>query len=197
MSCATAPERCWAQAVEAEIAALLGAHADKLTEDGRARLVRHGHLPEREIVSGIGPVAVRCSRVRDRVGKGVLRLLGRCPPIRRRCSYCRLGRLARLSARGIADTQARAWNRLRSAALVGPVGSHARSRRSDTGDHGGGCEARTHTKRDRRDLPSGDYCRDNVYARSAWSQRRLDHASGQRPVVDLLRELLPRDRSFA
>jgi transposase-like protein len=43
-------------------------HADKLTRDGRARLVRHGHLPEREIMPGIGPVAVRCPRVRDRVG---------------------------------------------------------------------------------------------------------------------------------
>ena len=58
------------QAVEAEVAALLSVHADKLTEDGRQRLVRHGHLPEREIVTGIGPVAVRCPRVRDRVGQG-------------------------------------------------------------------------------------------------------------------------------
>jgi hypothetical protein len=28
--------------------------------------VRHGHLPEREIMTGIGPVAVRQPRVRDR-----------------------------------------------------------------------------------------------------------------------------------
>jgi putative transposase len=46
-----------AQAVEAEGAAFLSRHADKLTDDGRARLVRHGHLPERDIMSGIGPVA--------------------------------------------------------------------------------------------------------------------------------------------
>ena len=57
-----------AQAVEAEVAALLSCHADKLTDDGRQRLVRHGHLPEREIVTGVGPVAVRCPRVRDRSG---------------------------------------------------------------------------------------------------------------------------------
>jgi putative transposase len=55
-----------AHAVEAEVAGFLGGHADKLTDDGRARLVRHGHLPEREIMTGIGPVAVRCPRVRDR-----------------------------------------------------------------------------------------------------------------------------------
>jgi len=29
-------------------------------------MVRHGHLPEREIMTGIGPVAVRQPRVRDR-----------------------------------------------------------------------------------------------------------------------------------
>jgi putative transposase len=63
-----------AQAVEAEIAALLSCHADKLTDDGRQRLVRHGHLPEREIMTGIGPVAVRCPRVRDRVVEGSERI---------------------------------------------------------------------------------------------------------------------------
>jgi putative transposase len=63
-----------AQAVEAEVAALLSMHADKLTEDGRARLVRHGHLPERKITTGVGAVAVRCPRVRDRVGQGCERI---------------------------------------------------------------------------------------------------------------------------
>jgi len=55
-----------AQAVGAEVAAFLSCHADKLTDDGRRRLVRHGHLPERRIMTGVGPVAVRCPRVRDR-----------------------------------------------------------------------------------------------------------------------------------
>ena len=52
-----------AQAVEAEVSSLLSWHADKLTDDGRRRLVRHGHLPEREIMTSIGSVAVRCPRV--------------------------------------------------------------------------------------------------------------------------------------
>jgi putative transposase len=63
-----------AQAVEAEVATLLDRHAEEVTDDGRRRLVRHGHLPEREIVTGIGPVAVRCPRVRDRVGEGSERI---------------------------------------------------------------------------------------------------------------------------
>ncbi len=54
------------QAVEAELIALLSAHVDDKTEDGRARLVRHGHLPEREVMTGIGPVPVKVPRVRDR-----------------------------------------------------------------------------------------------------------------------------------
>lgn len=55
-----------AHAVEAEVASFLGGHADLRTDDGRARIVRHGHLPEREILTGLGPVAVRQPRVRDR-----------------------------------------------------------------------------------------------------------------------------------
>ena len=63
-----------AQAVEAEVAAVLASHADTLTDDGRQRLVRHGHLPQREIMTGIGPVTVRCPRVRDRAGEGSERI---------------------------------------------------------------------------------------------------------------------------
>jgi transposase-like protein len=55
-----------AQAVEAEVADFLGTHADLKTEDGHRRVVRHGHLPEREVMTGIGRVAVRQPRVRDR-----------------------------------------------------------------------------------------------------------------------------------
>jgi hypothetical protein len=35
------------------VTALLSCHADKLTDDGHQRLVRHGHLPEREMMTGI------------------------------------------------------------------------------------------------------------------------------------------------
>src|ERR1700751_4651269 len=54
------------QAVEAEVAEFLAKHADLKTETGQQRIVRHGHLPQREIMTGIGPVAVRQPRVRDR-----------------------------------------------------------------------------------------------------------------------------------
>jgi transposase-like protein len=51
-----------------EVAGFLAAHADTHTADGRQRLVRHGHLPKRSIMTGIGPVEVRVPRVRDRLG---------------------------------------------------------------------------------------------------------------------------------
>lgn len=59
-----------AQAVEAEVADFLAKHAHLKTEDGRQRVVRHGHLPEREVMTGIGAVAVRQPRVRDRKAAG-------------------------------------------------------------------------------------------------------------------------------
>jgi putative transposase len=55
-----------AQVIEVEVADFLGRYADLKTAAGRRRVVRHGHLPQREIMTGIGPVAVRQPRVRDR-----------------------------------------------------------------------------------------------------------------------------------
>ncbi|MDT8326683.1 MAG: hypothetical protein RQ750_04755, partial [Roseovarius sp.] len=54
------------QAIHAELATLMAAFSGERLEDGRARLVRHGHLPEREVMTGIGPVPVKVPRVRDR-----------------------------------------------------------------------------------------------------------------------------------
>jgi putative transposase len=59
-----------AQAVEAELNAFLAAHSGQADADGRRRLVRHAHLPEREVQTGIGAVAVKVPRVRDRAPEG-------------------------------------------------------------------------------------------------------------------------------
>ena len=55
-----------AKAVEAEVEEFLAAHASLRTTDGRQRIVRHGHGPERQVQTGIGPVSVRRAKVRDR-----------------------------------------------------------------------------------------------------------------------------------
>jgi len=44
----------------------MAAFSGERLEDGRARLVRQGHLPEREVMTSIGPVPVKVPRVRDR-----------------------------------------------------------------------------------------------------------------------------------
>ena len=54
------------QAVEMEAAAFLAAMEDLKLPDGRGRVVRHGHGPERTIQTGIGPVEVSSVKIRDR-----------------------------------------------------------------------------------------------------------------------------------
>ena len=58
--------RLLADAVEAEVEAFIAEHADLSDDAGRRRVVRHGYQPEREVQTGIGAVAVRRPRVRDR-----------------------------------------------------------------------------------------------------------------------------------
>jgi hypothetical protein len=122
----------------------------------------------------------RVTRERGRARReGTSGAVGGCPPVRKRCRCCRPGRLARTSDRDIADAEARLWDRSHSAAMGGPLGSHARGRRADVGNQGCSREARTHhTERGRGDLPSGHYGHHNVHAQSIRSQRRFGHASG-------------------
>jgi len=56
------------QAIEAEVETFLSAHGSLVDEQGRRRLVRNGHAPERQIQTGIGPLEVRRPKVRDRGG---------------------------------------------------------------------------------------------------------------------------------
>ena len=58
--------RLLAQAIKAEAEAFLAAMKDKRLPDGRERLVRHGYGLERLVQTGIGPVAVRRVKLRDR-----------------------------------------------------------------------------------------------------------------------------------
>ena len=57
--------RLLAQAIEAEVAGYIERHAGMRNAQGHRMVVRNGHLPEREIQTGIGPVKVRQPRVND------------------------------------------------------------------------------------------------------------------------------------
>lgn len=58
--------RILAQVLIAEADAFVAIWKDVKLPDGRDRVVRHGHGPQRDIQTGIGPVEVRRAKVRDR-----------------------------------------------------------------------------------------------------------------------------------
>ena len=53
-------------AIEAEVETFIESYKTQRLESGKQRIVRNGHLPEREIQTGIGSVEVKVPRVRDR-----------------------------------------------------------------------------------------------------------------------------------
>jgi putative transposase len=55
-----------AQALETEIEVFINQYKELKDELGRQRIVRNGHLPERDIQTGIGAVPVKAPRIRDR-----------------------------------------------------------------------------------------------------------------------------------
>jgi putative transposase len=57
------------QAIETEVSEFLASHRELKDAAGKQRVVRNGYLPERTIQTGIGDVAVKAPRVRDRVGE--------------------------------------------------------------------------------------------------------------------------------
>ena len=62
----TGAKKLLAEALEAEIESFLSQYREIRDDQGRKRLVRNGYLPERDIQTGIGPVAVKVPRARDR-----------------------------------------------------------------------------------------------------------------------------------
>lgn len=58
------------QAVEAELKGFLDAYGEQRDAEGRRAVVRNGYLPERDVLTGVGPVTVRVPKTRDRAGDG-------------------------------------------------------------------------------------------------------------------------------
>lgn len=59
-------QRLVAQAVQAEFDEFLSRFSGERAEGGRAAVVRNGFQPEREVLTGLGPVAVRVPKARSR-----------------------------------------------------------------------------------------------------------------------------------
>ena len=67
-------------AIDAELGELLATHRKRKDAHGRGALVRNGYLPTREVLTGIGSVAVKVPKVRDRLGTGVVFHSALAPP---------------------------------------------------------------------------------------------------------------------
>jgi len=68
------------QAIEAEVSQLLEQFGNVKTLQGQQAVVRNGYLPERDVLTAAGPVAVKVPKVRDRSGSGVKFNSGIVPP---------------------------------------------------------------------------------------------------------------------
>jgi transposase-like protein len=59
------------EAIAAELAELMERFGNVTTLHGQRAVVRNGYLPEREVLTAAGPIAVKVPKVRDRSGAGV------------------------------------------------------------------------------------------------------------------------------
>ena len=73
-------------AVQAEFEEHLSAFGHEKLPDGRQRVVRNGHLPERKILTGLGEVDVRVPKARSRSGSPEPFRSSVAPPCVRRCA---------------------------------------------------------------------------------------------------------------
>jgi hypothetical protein len=87
-----------AQVLIAEADAFVALWKDLKLPDGRDRVVRHGHGPQRSIQTGVGPVEVRRAKVRDRGKVGADQEKSASP--RRSCRNGRGGRRASMLCSG-------------------------------------------------------------------------------------------------
>ncbi|HJL54015.1 MAG TPA: IS256 family transposase [Arenicellales bacterium] len=65
----TGAKKLIAEAIQAELDEQMTQYEDQKTADGRRRVVRSGHHPEREIVTGVGKVSVEVPKIRSRDGE--------------------------------------------------------------------------------------------------------------------------------
>ena len=68
------------RAIEAELGEYLAQYTELTDDQGRRAVVRNGYLPEREVVTGIGPVSVKVPKVRSRTEERVIFRSSLVPP---------------------------------------------------------------------------------------------------------------------
>ena len=66
-------------AIENEVIEYIQFHKDRLDENGQRLVVRNGHLPEREVISGAGPIASATGSLSEIASSAVLLFLAGPP----------------------------------------------------------------------------------------------------------------------
>ena len=59
------------KAVQTELAKFLSQYQDMTDYEGRPLVLRNGYLPQREIMTGIGPFDIKVPKTRDLGGQGI------------------------------------------------------------------------------------------------------------------------------
>lgn len=77
-------QRLIAEALQVEFDAYLAQFAERRDEQGRAAVVRNGYKPQRELLTGVGPVGVRVPKVRSRSAEAAVFRSALVPPYVRR-----------------------------------------------------------------------------------------------------------------
>jgi putative transposase len=77
-------QRLIAEALQVEFDEYLGQFAERRDEQGRAAVVRNGYQPQRQLLTGIGPVGVRVPKVRSRTEEPAVFRSALVPPYVRR-----------------------------------------------------------------------------------------------------------------
>ena len=137
------------QAIETELAQLLEHYENVKTLTGQRAVVRNGYLPEREVLTAVGPVPVTVPKVRDRSGTGVKFNSALVPPYVRRSARVSAA-LPWLYLKGISTGDM-------SEALKVLVGEEARGLSPNVVSRLKGQWANEHARWNQRDLTSARY----------------------------------------
>ena len=137
------------QAIETELAQLLEHYENVKTLTGQRAVVRNGYLPEREVLTAVGPVPVTVPKVRDRSGTGVKFNSALVPPYVRRSARVSAA-LPWLYLKGISTGDM-------SEALKVLVGEEARGLSPNVVSRLKGQWANEHARWSQRDLTSARY----------------------------------------
>ncbi len=153
------------QTVEAELQVLLEEHADKTVDGGKPAVVRNGYLPDRTIQTGIGDVAVRVPKVRDRSNLGIKFNSALVPPyLKRAKSIEELIPWLYLKGISTGDYQE---------ALSALLGDHAKGLSANTVSRLKAQWQEEHSEWRKRDLSSKNYV--YLWADGIYSRVRMDN----------------------